>query len=63
MSAIIKKDLIIQDILSNSVYTEESGLRKNLHKELLKLSVSALSNFRIILDIKVSDAVRKGMLK
>jgi ribosome modulation factor len=50
------KESILDTILTNSVYTPESGLIQQLRHTMSKLSKSDLSNLGLIIQIKMDDA-------
>ncbi len=53
------KDTIITQILSQDSYGPESGLYKNTYKALEKLTLEQLSGLKVLMDMKVADAIFK----
>lgn len=51
------KDTIITQILTQRTYQPESGLYKNTYKALEKLSTEQLSGLKVLMDMKVADAL------
>src|SRR5438874_417367 len=60
VSVALDKYAIIEDVLSNSVYTPQAGMIVQLRKTLGKMSRSDLSNLQVIIAIKTADARDDG---